>query len=53
MKPDQALIIVSQMLNRLTLSHAEAFAVTAAMQTLVEVVATVTETKQEQPNQTP
>jgi hypothetical protein len=36
MKPDQALVILSQLVKRLTLSQAEAYAVNAALQALAE-----------------
>lgn len=39
MKPEQAIVILSQLIQRLTLSHAEAFAVNAALQTLAEATA--------------
>jgi hypothetical protein len=34
MKPDLALLILSELVQRLTLSHAEAFAVNTALQAL-------------------
>jgi hypothetical protein len=38
MKPDQALVILSQLIQRLTLSHAEAYAVNAALQSLASAI---------------
>jgi hypothetical protein len=38
MKPDHALLILSQLIQRLTLSHAEAFAVNAALKSLAAAI---------------